>query len=91
MLGVKGQDLSRTALEALAIDAYRMDRITAYQLSQALGIPSRDALNALLKRHGVPLEYTREDCAREGEVRARLWQQRQDAQAADRDGPPRAE
>lgn len=33
-LADKGQDLSRSALEALAIDAYRMQRITGHQLCQ---------------------------------------------------------
>jgi chromosome segregation and condensation protein ScpB len=31
-LAEEGQDLSRAALEALAIDAYRMNRITGLQL-----------------------------------------------------------
>ena len=42
-----GQDLSRPALEALAIDAYRMNRITGYQLRMLLDIPSRYELDAL--------------------------------------------
>lgn len=76
-LGEVGQDLSRAALEALAIDAYRMHRITGYQLCQLLEIPSRDVLDGFLKRHGVPLEYTIEDFEREAATSARLWQQRQ--------------
>ena len=76
-LGEAGQDLSRAALEALAIDAYRMQRISGYQLCQLLEIPSRDDLDGFLKRHGVPLEYTIEDFEREAATSARLWQQRQ--------------
>jgi hypothetical protein len=72
-----GQDLSRAALEALAIDAYRMNRITGYQLSQLLDIPSRYELDAFLKLHGVPLEYTIDDFEREGAASARLWRKRQ--------------
>ena len=43
-LAEEGQDLSRAALEALAIDAYRMERFTAHQL--ASGSPSPHAANS---------------------------------------------
>jgi hypothetical protein len=66
------RDLSRSALEALAIDAYRM-RLTSHQVCQLLDIASRDELDRFLKHHGVPLEYTLEDLDREG-ASARLWQ-----------------
>ena len=72
-----GQDLSRVALEALAIDAYRMNRISGRQLAQLLDIPSRYDLDGFLKRHGVPLEYTLDDFEREGQTSARLHQKRQ--------------
>ncbi|MBI3492740.1 MAG: UPF0175 family protein [Acidobacteria bacterium] len=81
----KGQDLSRSALEALAIDAYRMHRLTSRQICQLLEIPSRDELDRFLKRHGVPLEYTFEDFEREGATSARLWRKRQEELATDRD------
>lgn len=76
-LAEDGQDLSRAALEALAIDAYRMNRISGYQLCQLLDIPSRHDLDGFLKRHGVPLEYTIEDFDREAATSARLWHKRQ--------------
>lgn len=72
-----GEDLSRVVLEALAIDAYRMNRISGYQLCQFLDIPSRHDLDGFLKRHGVPLEYTVEDFEREAATSSRLWQKRQ--------------
>ena len=83
-LADKGQDLSRSALEALAIDAYRMQRMTSHQLCQFLDIPSRDELDAFLKHHGVPLEYSFEEFEREGATSSRLWQKRQDELAAER-------
>lgn len=82
-LAEKGEDLSRVALEALAIDAYRRNRITGYQLCQLLGIPSRHDLDGFLKRHGVPLDYSLEDFEREGATSARLWQQRQAEQSTE--------
>jgi hypothetical protein len=73
----RGQDLSRSALEAMAIDAYRMQRLTSHKLCQLLEIPSRDELDGFLKHHGVTLEYTLEDFEREGAKSAQLWQKRQ--------------
>jgi Uncharacterised protein family (UPF0175) len=77
-LAEKGQDLSRAALEALAIDAYRMNRITGLQLRTLLNIPSRYELDGFLKHHGVPLDYTIEDFDREAETSAKLWRKRQE-------------
>lgn len=84
-LAEEGEDLSRAALEALAIDAYRMKRLSGYQLCQLLGIPSRYELDGFLKHHGVPLEYTIEDFEREAATSARLWQKRQEELATERD------
>ena len=61
--------------EALAIDAYRMQRLTSHQLCLLLRIPSRDELDRFLKHHGVPLEYTLEDFEREGATRALRFRQ----------------
>jgi hypothetical protein len=67
-----GQDPSSTVLEALAIDAYRRNRITGHQLRKLLNIPSGYELDGFLKHHGVPLEYTIEDFEREADASARL-------------------
>jgi hypothetical protein len=55
-----GQEPARTALEALALEAYRQRRITAYQLRTLLDIPSRYELDGFLKQHEV-YDYTIED------------------------------
>ena len=55
-----GQEPSRAALEALAVEAYRERRMTGYQLRTLLGIPSRFELDALLKEHKIE-KYTFED------------------------------
>jgi predicted HTH domain antitoxin len=87
-LAEEGRDLSRTALEALAIDAYRTNRITAHQLCQLLKIPSHYELDGFLKQHGVPLEYSIDDFEREGVTSARLWQKRQAELARESDRRP---
>ena len=76
-LAEKGQDLSRAALEALAIDAYRMNRITGLQLRTLLNIASRYELDGFLKHHGVPLDYTIEDFEQDRKTLDGLWQRRQ--------------
>ena len=90
-LAEEGCDLSRAALEALAIDAYRTNRITAHQLCELLEIPSRYELDGFLKQHGVPLEYSVEDFEREGATSARLWEKRQAELAAERERQRRAQ
>ena len=90
-LGEEGRDLSRAALEALAIDAYRTNRITAHQLCELLDIPSRYELDGFLKQHGVPLEYSVEDFEREGATSARLWEKRQAELTAERERQRRAQ
>jgi hypothetical protein len=59
-LAAFGQDLSRTALEAIGIEAYRQRHITGYQLRLLLGIRSRYELDGFLKQHQV-FDYTVED------------------------------
>jgi hypothetical protein len=50
-------DLSRTALEALALEAYREHKLSASQLRRLLGYRTRLAAHAFLKDHGVLLHY----------------------------------
>jgi hypothetical protein len=71
-LGVSEGDFSRAALEALALEAYRMRKISAAQLRRWLGLPTRMAVDAFLKEHGVELEYGPEDLDRDREAHRRL-------------------
>lgn len=85
-LAAQGRDPSRAAIEALAIDAYRTNRLSTLQLRTLLSIPSTYELDAFLKAHGVALEYSIDDFEREGDTSARLLRKRQDA----REAPPQA-
>ena len=69
--------MSRAALEALVAEAYRAHRVTGVEVCRLLDIPSRNDLDAFLKSHGVPLDYTIEDFEREGRTSAHLRQRRQ--------------
>jgi hypothetical protein len=59
-LSIGGQDPARTALEAIALEAYRERRLTGFQLRSLLGIPSRYELDGFLKQHRIE-KYTAED------------------------------
>jgi hypothetical protein len=54
-------DLPRRALEALALEEFRLGRLTQPELRRLLGFATRPALDAFLKAHGVYLPYTLED------------------------------
>jgi Uncharacterised protein family (UPF0175) len=60
ILAGSGRDLSRAALEAIGLEAYRQRRLSGYQLRTLLGIASRFELDAFLKEHQV-YDYTIEE------------------------------
>ena len=60
ILAGSGRDLSRAALEAIGLEAYRQRRLSGYQLRTLLGIASRFELDDFLKEHEVE-KYTAED------------------------------
>jgi len=53
-LGAPSGDVSRRALEALALEGYREGALTLFQVSEMLGL-SRVEAEDLLGRHQVPL------------------------------------
>jgi hypothetical protein len=67
-----GNDLSRRALEALAAEEYRHDRLSKPELQQLLGIETSFQLDAFLKAHGVWIDYSLEDAERERRTLERL-------------------
>lgn len=76
-LATEWKDLSRAALESLALEAYRSHKLSTEQLRRLLGFETRYELDGFLKQHEVWLEYSLEDFDREGEISSRLWQKRQ--------------
>ncbi len=71
-LAASGSDLSRAALEAIAIEAYRERKLTTAQLRRLLGLESLDRLDGFLKQHEVWLEYDWQDLERDRETHRRL-------------------
>ncbi len=71
-LSASGQDISRAALEAIALEAYRTRKITSAQLRGLLGFQTRLDLDGFLKSRGVELEYGAEDLERDRETLRKL-------------------
>jgi len=63
-LGTAGE-LERRALEALALEEYKLGRLTKPELRRLLGFGTRDALDGFLKAHDVYEQYTLDDLERE--------------------------
>jgi predicted HTH domain antitoxin len=76
-----GRDPARTALEDMAVEAYRAHRITEHQLTTLLGT-DRYELDGFLKQREVWLEYPMDDLQQQLEVGERLWKKRQEELAA---------
>lgn len=66
-LGAKWPDLSRAALESLAVEAYRSGVLTASQLRRLLGFATAMQTDEFLKRHEV-YDYTAADLEHDRET-----------------------
>jgi len=60
-MSASGGDLSRRALEALAIEEFKSGHITKPELRRLLGFGTRYRLDGFLKSHNVYEDYTMED------------------------------
>ena len=65
-------DLSRRALEVLALEGYRSGALTTEQVRRSLGFGTRMQVDEFLKQNGVYLEYTEDDFAHDAETSRRL-------------------
>ena len=58
---LQSSDLSRAALEAIAIEGYRSEKLGRGQVQRMLGFTTPMQVDALLKEHNVYLNYTMEE------------------------------
>jgi hypothetical protein len=65
-------ELGRRALEALALEEFRTDRLSQPELRQVLGFGTREQLDGFLKAHGLFEDYTLADLDRERQTLDRL-------------------
>jgi hypothetical protein len=68
LLGDNSAGLCRAALEALALEGLRTERLTVAQARRLLGISSRYEMDGLLKAHGMFLPLTAGDIERDAEA-----------------------
>jgi hypothetical protein len=64
-LAAAGGDLSRRALEALAVEEYKRGHLTDSDLRRLLGFNTHYALDGFLKAHGIFEPYSLDDLQRE--------------------------
>ena len=70
-----GQEPARAALEALALEGYRSDRLTEADIRELLGFDTRMEVHGFLKQHGAFLPYTNEDLEHDREVASQVARQ----------------
>lgn len=63
-----GEDPARAALEAIALEGYRSERLTEAEIRELLKFETRMEVHGFLKQHGAFLPYTDEDLAHDREV-----------------------
>ena len=66
-----GADPARVALENMAVEAYRLHRLTEHQLAILLGM-DRFELDGFLKQREIWLDYTMDDLREDTETLKRL-------------------
>lgn len=76
-LAAAGKDPARAALEAIALEGYRSDRLSEAEVRRLLGFETRMEVHAFLKEHGVFLHYTQEDFAHDREVAGQVAERAQ--------------
>jgi hypothetical protein len=64
-LSASSTDLSRRALEAIALEEYKSERISKAKLRKLLGIETRYELDGFLKAHDVWINYSIDDAQRD--------------------------
>lgn len=68
-------DIARKVLEFVAIQGYRSEELTAYDVQKMLGFESRFEVDAFFKAHDVRRDYTLEDLERERETTSAIFGQ----------------
>ena len=82
-----GQDPARAAVEAIALEGYRSDRLTEADIRELLGFETRMEVHGFLKKHGAFLPFTVEDLEHDREVAVQAARRAR----SERDGDPSKE
>jgi hypothetical protein len=71
-LGSRWGDVPAHALEALAVEGYRARGLSRSQVRRMLGFETGAEVDQLMKRAGVPFDYTVEDFENDAGISRRL-------------------
>jgi hypothetical protein len=71
-LSTDGRNLSRAALEALAVEGHRTEQLSEGQIAQMLGFDGHLQVHGFLKEHQAYMHYTYEDFLGDYEVAKRV-------------------
>jgi hypothetical protein len=78
----EGSDPARVALEALALEGYRAERLSESAVRQMLGFETRMEVHAFLKQHGVYLHYDLADLEQDQATAEKLRGRHQEERAS---------
>ncbi|MGH9572578.1 MAG: UPF0175 family protein [Candidatus Acidiferrales bacterium] len=67
-VAARGTDPARVALEALALEGYRSEKLSETAVKRMLGFDSRLQVHAFLKDHGAYLQYGIDDLQHDIEI-----------------------
>jgi len=67
-IGVNEKELERKMLESFALEGYRSEKLTAFQVGEMLGLAMPNQVDGFLKKHGIFLEYTDEEIAEQRRI-----------------------
>jgi Uncharacterised protein family (UPF0175) len=67
-----GKDPAQAALEALAVEGYRSQRLSEYDIRRMLGFETRMEVHGFLKEHGAYLHYSVADMEHDDDTARRL-------------------
>lgn len=81
-LSAAGQDPARVALEAMALEGYRSGRLFEEDIRVLLGYETRMQVHALLKEHGVDLNFSVDDFQSDVSTLDRLFGSSEQSNAA---------
>ncbi|MBX3290891.1 MAG: UPF0175 family protein [Acidobacteria bacterium] len=60
-IGSNEEELRGRLLESFAIEGYRSEKLTAYEVGRLLGLETRMEIDEFLKKNGLFLDYTEEE------------------------------
>jgi len=80
----EGSDPARVALEALALEGYRTERLSESAVRRMLGFETRIEVHAFLKQHGVYLHYDIVDLEKDQAAAEKLRARLQDGTTSDK-------